>query len=320
MSEPAVQVRPSYLIIFDGKDDAICSAGELMMSHGAPIEWVPDVYSAMAQLCTGNRPNHLLVDVRILDDGELSFLNLAPRYFPDLKVIVPVFEGTLDRLNGVKGRYQTASLQDITDEAMGIRSAVEADVEDEGEVVEWGGEEPLDTDMEVADSFDVATESLRSSPTDTGSEDSVHGRATAEWPAEETFPLADAAIADSDPDLSTTFPDHGVGTLPEHSEATHSGEAGPLGGSRLSTDGGPESADGGMPLHEAVRRRMGGEPNPIGRRLPPGSMAFSGGAPGSTPEHRADADRDVAITPEEIEALLRTDADLTDGESGEVER
>ncbi|MBX3396403.1 MAG: hypothetical protein KF841_13655 [Phycisphaerae bacterium] len=313
MSEPTVQVRQSYLIIFDGKDDAICSAGELMMSHGAPIEWVPDVYSAMAQLCTGNRPNHLLVDVRILDDGELSFLNLAPRYFPDLKVTVPVFAGTLDRLNGVKGRYQTASLQDITDEAMGIRAAVEADVEDEGEVVEWSGEELLDTDVEVADAFDVAADRSRTLDVDPESEESIHGGASAEWPPQDAFHPADARIADSGSDTDT-------GEQPEDARSTQDADSGPLDRSRLSTDGGAESADAGMPLHEAVRRRMGGEPNPIGRRLPPGSMAFSGGASSSAPEHRTDVDRDVAITPEEIEALLRTDADLTEEDGGEVER
>lgn len=37
----------------------------------------------------------------------------------------------------------------------------------------------------------------------------------------------------------------------------------------LSTDGGPEAADGGPPLHEAVRLRMGGG-TPVMRRRPPG--------------------------------------------------
>lgn len=40
--------------------------------------------------------------------------------------------------------------------------------------------------------------------------------------------------------------------------------------SPLSTDGGPEAADGGPPLHEAVRLRMGGGAAPVIRRRPPG--------------------------------------------------
>ncbi|MBK8266965.1 MAG: hypothetical protein IPK83_01110 [Planctomycetes bacterium] len=151
MSAHATQTGLSYLIVFDGHDDAICSAGELMMNHGSQVQWVPDVYSAMAQLCTGNLPSRLIVDVRILDESELAFINLAPRYFPELKVTVPTLDGTLSRINGFKGRYETLSLTDITDEALGIRAAVADEITDEAEVVEWGGEEAVATDEAIED-------------------------------------------------------------------------------------------------------------------------------------------------------------------------
>lgn len=293
----------SYLIVFDGTDNAICSAGELMMAHGAQVQWVPDVYSAMAQLCTGQQPTRLIVDARVLDDQELAFLNLAPRFFPDVKVTVPLLDGVLNRLGGVKGRFDALSLTDLTDEAMGIRTAVAEDYADEADVVEFGGEETLDVPIGPA-----AADEIPEAPA--APEDHAQ-------PVEIAIPddpwAADAAVQAEEAEIEDALLTHGSleddldPTKPNHEEYD-GGEA----LNRLSTDGGPETPAEGPSLHDAVRQRMGGATPPPGRRLPPGAMAFPNVGPNSDPR-RLGAMSDQSITPEEIEALLSTDDDTQEG-------
>lgn len=304
MSAHATQTGLSYLIVFDGHDDAICSAGELMMNHGSQVQWVPDVYSAMAQLCTGNLPSRLIVDVRILDESELAFINLAPRYFPELKVTVPTLDGTLSRINGFKGRYETLSLTDITDEALGIRAAVADEITDEAEVVEWGGEEAVATDEAIEEDAEAIADAIPEAAHDPlPSEITISDDPWAPDPAE------DATTVETE--IEDALLDHGSleddidPTKPHHTEY----DGGPA-LDRLSTDGGPESVDQGPSLHDAVRQRMGGA-QPPGRRLPPGSMAFQGN-PLRPDSPRMNPSNDSAITPEEMDALLADDADASE--------
>lgn len=101
-------------------------------------------------------------------------------------------------------------------------------------------------------------------------------------------------------------------------------------GPMLSTDGGPEHAEGGPPLHEVVRRRMTEGHAPVVRRIPPQSPAArpesmtagSPGAPQSGPgtgfAERPSVTRpnEALVSQEELNALLAPDPPAGDGQVG----
>jgi len=280
------------LIVFDGNDAAISECGELIMSQGTQVSWVPDVYSAMGQLSTGNLPDRLIVDVRILDEEEMQFLQLAPRYHPHLRVTVAMLDGAAERLNGAKGKFETATLTEITDAALGIRSAVTADVADVAEVVEW--QAPVETDAGA-----VVQPPAGEPAIETDADESVEE--THVWPPGD---FGEALQVEADELDSVDLPRDIEERSIDASAIPQAGSFPPT--SRLSTDGGPDFVSGEPSLHEAVRQRMGGAQPVSSRRLPPGRGAPSPSPPPVIPT--GPLEYESAITPEELDALLHDSA------------
>lgn len=105
--------------------------------------------------------------------------------------------------------------------------------------------------------------------------------------SESSAPIRDESLA-ADPDSTNEAAGPGVGAT------------------RLSTDGGPEHADAGPALHEAVRMRMAeGQTAPV-RRAPPRQAADSR-SESSGAAHSVAAAVDASVSAEEVNALLGTD-------------
>lgn len=135
----------TVLFVFNGQDEALCRCCQTLGDAGVQVYYVPDVYSAMAQLAQGLAPSHVVVDVRLLDEVEMSFLTLGPQYFPDLSILVPLLDGTADRAANCVVPIDALPLEDLTDAVLGILPAVTATLPEDEDVVEWGGEEQADS-------------------------------------------------------------------------------------------------------------------------------------------------------------------------------
>lgn len=305
----------TILIVFNGADSAICDCGELMMGQGAAVQWVPDVYTAMAQFASGNVPHRLIVDVRQLDEHELAFLELAPRYYPKIRVTVPVLDGTSERLNGRSGKFEVLSLTDINDEFLGIRSAVTAEEPVDAEMVEWQteGEAVQDTvaPVRVDEAGTAAMEAAESAHDDApvaGAVDAVLDAAPESGAAEaEEDPFAAAAFEEEaesveldDDEYSDEYSELADDEAAPLDDSDSGLKASDMSNARLSTDGRANESGEGPALHEAVRQRMGGSQTTPSRRVPPGGYAL-----GTGPARPSDA----GVTPEELDALLRSDRD-----------
>ncbi len=297
----------TILIIFDGADETICDCGELMMNQGAKVQWVPDVYTAMAQFASGNVPERVIVDVRQLDEFELAFLDLAPRYYPGIHVTIPELDGTAERLSGRSGKFDILTITELNDEFLGIRAAVTAEEPDDAEVVEWASEEPVEEPppaIEANAGHDAGSGDGAASQPELRDDRVPGDDGLSAAPEESAEDDPFAAIGLEEEAESVEFDDD---DLPEGYADLADDESSPVdtvrpAGSRLSTDGRQNEIESGPPLHEAVRQRMAGSQATPSRRVPPGGYPLGGG-----PAPAAGGRSDESVTPEELDALLRND-------------
>jgi hypothetical protein len=98
MPSPNNADPPIILIVSNMDDWSVRDCLSALTDAGAQVETVPDVYAAMARLALGPMVSEILLDARTLDDQEMSFLRVAPRYHPSVKVLVPSFDGTAERV------------------------------------------------------------------------------------------------------------------------------------------------------------------------------------------------------------------------------
>ncbi len=241
MSTADTDTRVAVLLLFNGRDAALLEFGDGLRQRGVDVHAASDVYAAMALLATGLPARHVVVDVRQLDNDEMQFLSLAPRYYPGLQILVPPLEGTIARQQGRTGRAVVLPPADLIESILGIPFAVTAEGMDEPEGrPEWLGEPVADNDEQRA--------------------------------------------------------------------------------AALSTDGGPDAADDGPTLHEAVRQRMANDVSGPVRRRPPGQhtvpAAFTSPS-GDGQDDRPSSDAG-ALSADEIDALLG-DPDSGDGAAREGE-
>jgi hypothetical protein len=112
--------------VTDAQDASLHEALALLADAGAAVEIAPDVYTAMARLARNGGFSRVLVDVRGLDDAEMSFIRLAGQYFPGIQVAVPVLAGTAARLSGahnsVRAVPMVAIAASLQDEPAAVRS------------------------------------------------------------------------------------------------------------------------------------------------------------------------------------------------------
>jgi hypothetical protein len=242
--------RSTVLLVFNGQDEPLCRCCQTLSDGGIQVYYVPDVYSAMAQLAQGLAPSHVVVDIRLLDNFEMGFLSIAPHYYPNTEILVPLLEGTAERAAHQNGHIDMVALQDLADGILGIRRAVTASSEAD-EVVEWAGQDVDDPAMPAA---------------------SIDAESVARTQA--------ASQGQREP--------HAVDSEQSAFEV-------PTRTNALSTDGGAESTEAGLSLHEIVRQRMAGrQPSRLPRRPPQFASPSESSSPPSS-----------AVSPEELEALLR---------------
>jgi hypothetical protein len=86
------------MLISDARADALREAMDPLVEVGSRVDLVPDVYAALARLSLGERFDRALLDVRSLDAPEMAFVQLVPRYFPDVQVDIPWLTGTSQAL------------------------------------------------------------------------------------------------------------------------------------------------------------------------------------------------------------------------------
>jgi len=123
--------RVAVLLLFNGRDAALLEFADGLRQRGVDVHPVPDVYAAMALLAGGLAARHVVVDVRQLDDDEMQFLGLAPRYFAGLHILVPLLEGTIARQHEQTGRALILPPADLIESILGIPFAVTAEGLDE---------------------------------------------------------------------------------------------------------------------------------------------------------------------------------------------
>lgn len=115
MSSSDIAGKPSVLIVSDADDGAVRDCASALTDAGAGVEVVPDVYAAMARLTLGRNVGRVLLDVRTLDDKEMSFLRVASRYHPSVEVLVPSFNGTAERMASFGAGVQAVDVEFIID-------------------------------------------------------------------------------------------------------------------------------------------------------------------------------------------------------------
>lgn len=96
------------------------ACADRLRRNGASIYRVDDVYAAMAMLTERPELRIAVVDVGSLDRFEASFVTLAPRYFPRLRVLIPRSTGTHDRMISLGLSGEPATIEDIEEELRGI--------------------------------------------------------------------------------------------------------------------------------------------------------------------------------------------------------
>lgn len=165
MSEAETIDSQIVLIVADGQDESLLECGEKLRSCGLMVHSVPDVYSAMARLARDFAARRVIVDIRRLDNHEMNFLNLAPRYYEKLQVMVPLLEGTTERAASHPGNYSALPLGAISDSLLGIRGPDVTELQDAAEVVEWSAELPTECpEAEIAEVAEEFVELPESNP------------------------------------------------------------------------------------------------------------------------------------------------------------
>lgn len=133
------------LIVSDGQDESIRWCSERVRQAGVRVQCVPDVYAAMALLAQGAAISHVLVDVRQLDQEEMRFLEVAPRYGGGAEFFVPRLGDINENRAGYGRRVSIVEIGDLAAAILGLRDAVTPEQGDDMEVVEWAepaGERP----------------------------------------------------------------------------------------------------------------------------------------------------------------------------------
>jgi hypothetical protein len=149
MSAQDTEARVAVLLLFNGRDAALLEFADGLRQRGVDVHPVPDVYAAMALLAGGLAIRHVVVDVRQLDDDEMQFLGLAPKYFAGLHILVPLLEGTIARQHKETGRAVILPPADLIESILGIPFAVTAEgLDDPDGGPGWFGE-PMADDGEL---------------------------------------------------------------------------------------------------------------------------------------------------------------------------
>lgn len=99
------------LVVSDAEDGELLRYVHALAGAGFQIEQVGDVYSAMARLVVTKGGYRVLLDVRTLDDRELTFPRAVGRYFPAVQLVVPDLPSTSRRLAGHADTFRTASVE-----------------------------------------------------------------------------------------------------------------------------------------------------------------------------------------------------------------
>ncbi len=150
MSTPDTETRAAVLLLFNGTDAALLEFADGLRQRGADVHPVSEAYAAMAMLASGLPVQHLVADIRQLDEDEMQLLALAPRYFPGLRILVPLLEGTIARQHGKSGRAAVLPPADLIESILGIPFAVTADGLDEEDASDdtpvWYGEPIVEND------------------------------------------------------------------------------------------------------------------------------------------------------------------------------
>jgi hypothetical protein len=300
--QPTMTIAAAW-IVSDAADQEIRSFRAAIGQAGVPFESVPDVYAATAKLARGDWSGKIFVDVRTLDDKEMAFLRLVPRFFPRCEVIVPAFDGTGDR-----PALRAAGLNPLV-----VSAALDAAIYGCGKLPlsrndeQSAPEPPIAEIPEAPLQQDAMEEEPEAAPGIMEEDERIAPLVEAE-----NTPLSDEP-ATAAPILASPGDDAPEGT-PEDAMV----EPPPV--LRLSTDGGPEAAGTRPALHEVVRMRMAAEERrPVRRpppRTPPG--AAPAGTPPATPppvtEGTPPRGLNPMLSPDEMDALLRDD-DLDAGET-----
>jgi len=120
MSTAPAQSKFAGLLVGSFSEDSMVACADRLRSSGVLIHRVDDVYAAMALLTGRPEMRIAVVDVSSLDRFEASFVTLAPRYFPRLRVLVPRSIGTHDRMISLGLSGEPATIEDIEEELRGI--------------------------------------------------------------------------------------------------------------------------------------------------------------------------------------------------------
>ena len=295
--------RNPVLIVAAGRDESIESCCRALTEIGAPVARVPDVYAAMAHLNRNADLRHVVVDIRQLDDSEMRFLSLTPRYFPNAKIWVPLLEGTARRASGCKGRFEILAPEDLADAVLDIRPAITIEQRDPTEVVGWPREGMEEENRPPAparsDGFPIEP-----------------AAAPASIPAQDGDARSEISLGVADDRLSVpAFADPvAPGPGPQETGSPDTDVPDDVSAHALSTDGGSDADRTGPSLHEAVRQRMAGKQDASIRRTPPGG-SMSGEIKDDPPPLGAASADDTHLTPAELDALLRDDG-ITQDEDG----
>lgn len=123
MSSAPAQSRLSVLIVGPLADKALADCAERLRRGGLKVLLVDDVYSAMAALASRVDLRKVVIDVCPLDRPESAFVELAPRYFPKMKLWIPLLSGTRDRLATLGLTAHATEIGEIESDLLGIDHA-----------------------------------------------------------------------------------------------------------------------------------------------------------------------------------------------------
>jgi hypothetical protein len=267
MPPPETTRQPHILVVSDSGDASLQACLAELASAGARVTTVADVYTAMAKLALGMDTSIVLLDARTLDERELSFPRLAARYHPAVKVIVPLLDGTAQRLGaGLVGLHPV--------DVASIVASIQAQHAPSLEAL--SPPQPVAT---PADRGERAEAEVQAEPA-LEPADADEALASDEGEPDDESAAGEEAISPTAAPLNVAQPPSAVSPATGGTPVPH----------RLSTDGGPEAAPPGPSLHEAVRARMTGDDPRRTRRAPPARPAEEG--------------RKAPLSPEELDALL----------------
>lgn len=120
MSTAPAQSKFAGLLVGSFSEDSMKACADRLRRNGAPIHRVDDVYAAMAMLTERPELRIAVVDVGSLDRFEASFVTLAPRYFPRLRVLIPRTSDTQNRMISLGLTGEPATLEYIEEELGGV--------------------------------------------------------------------------------------------------------------------------------------------------------------------------------------------------------